>query len=392
MTEPLLMEPIFQYILVKLSSRCNLRCTYCYWFRDPSVYRKPSLLTIEAEQAFLEKLETHIQTHNLEHFSILFHGGEPLLFGQQRFIKLAGALLAIGKRTGCEMRLSMTTNATLIDTRWAQILHLFNVRVTVSIDGPPSVHDQHRVDFKGKGTHEQVLHGLKILKEYEINLGVLAVCDPATDPETITGYFIDDLDLKHFDILIPDTNHQENPPSIANYYIRLFELWYGDYSKHGIDIRLIRAMVKGLLGGDGHIESIGYGPIQTLTLLTDGGLEPLDVLRIAGDSATKTLTNIFDHSFQDVTHDPVWRMALEASLNLNAACCNCEFRHACGGGYLPHRWSQEKGYDNPSVYCEDLKVIFSYMWERIIPEINVVIDHDRAIPLSVALQESGLKQ
>jgi uncharacterized protein len=35
--------------------------------------------------------------------------------------------------------------------------------------------------------------------------------------------------------------------------------------------------------------------------------------------------------------------------------------NACGGGYLPHRYSQKNGYDNPSVYCDDLYSMFENM-------------------------------
>ena len=34
---------------------------------------------------------------------------------------------------------------------------------------------------------------------------------------------------------------------------------------------------------------------------------------------------------------------------------------ACGGGYLPHRFSKKTGYDNPSVYCGDLYSMFENM-------------------------------
>ena len=34
---------------------------------------------------------------------------------------------------------------------------------------------------------------------------------------------------------------------------------------------------------------------------------------------------------------------------------------ACGGGYLPHRFSKESGYDNPSTYCDDLYATFEYI-------------------------------
>ena len=41
----------FGFVLVKLASRCNINCTYCYRFRDAQVYEKPAVLTLEAEDA-----------------------------------------------------------------------------------------------------------------------------------------------------------------------------------------------------------------------------------------------------------------------------------------------------------------------------------------------------
>ncbi len=52
---------VFTFLLVKLAQRCNINCTYCYWFRDADVYKKPSLLTVDAEDAFCERLEQHVQ-------------------------------------------------------------------------------------------------------------------------------------------------------------------------------------------------------------------------------------------------------------------------------------------------------------------------------------------
>jgi sulfatase maturation enzyme AslB (radical SAM superfamily) len=43
----------FAFVLVKLASRCNINCTYCYWFRDAQVYEKPAVLTLEAERRVL---------------------------------------------------------------------------------------------------------------------------------------------------------------------------------------------------------------------------------------------------------------------------------------------------------------------------------------------------
>ena len=52
--------PISSYLLVKLASRCNLNCTYCYWFRDGSVYETSALLRPDVEDALVERLAAHI--------------------------------------------------------------------------------------------------------------------------------------------------------------------------------------------------------------------------------------------------------------------------------------------------------------------------------------------
>ena len=71
--------PVFTFLLVKLAQRCNIACTYCYWFRDADVYKKPAVLTVESEDALCKALEAHIREFDLENFVVIFHGGEPLL-------------------------------------------------------------------------------------------------------------------------------------------------------------------------------------------------------------------------------------------------------------------------------------------------------------------------
>ena len=34
-------------------------------------------------------------------------------------------------------------------------------------------------------------------------------------------------------------------------------------------------------------------------------------------------------------------------------CADCDLLDVCGGGMPLYRWSAERGYDNPSVYCHD---------------------------------------
>ena len=362
-------RPVFQFLLVKLASRCNINCTYCYWFRDAEVYKKPAVFTKDAEDAFCKRLEEHINEYGLEEFLIIYHGGEPLLFPKHRFITLQKKLDAIEERTGCMLSRGVSTNAMLIDEEWAKILKDHDISVSVSIDGPAEIHDKYRLDMKGKGTHAQTLAGVENLRRVGIEPGFISVCNPDTDPEVLLRYVVDELGVKNFDILPPDATHEDNPPPIHDYCIKLFDVWYDDYAKKDVRISTLDAMIQGLIGEPSGADTIGLGPIETVTLMTDGTMEPLDVLRIIGDGSTKTDINVFDQPIQDVQNDLRWRTAFEASMELCDTCKACEYFDCCGGGHLAQRWSNEKQYDNPSVYCESWKKIFDHIWKRLSPTL-----------------------
>lgn len=365
--------PIFTFLLVKLASRCNINCSYCYWFRDAEVYKKPAVLTLAAEDGLCEALEEHILDFELSQFSIVFHGGEPLLFPKHRFIALQEKLIAVEQRTGCEINRGMCSNGILIDEEWTAIFKKYDVDVSISIDGPAEIHDKYRVGFKGEGTHAGTLAGIAALRAADMDPGLIVVCNPASDPEQILSYVVDELGVTHFDVLPPDATHADNPPPIHDYFIKLFDAWFDRYAARGVRISTLDAMIQGLLGNMSAADTIGLGPIDTVTLMTDGTLEPLDVLRITGDGSTKTETSVLNHALQDMQEDPRWRDAFDASLRLCDTCKACEYLDACGGGHLAQRWSPERKFDNPSVYCESWKKIFDHLWTRISP--TLVLEH-----------------
>jgi uncharacterized protein len=366
--------PILTFVLVKLASRCNINCTYCYWFRDPEVYNKPPVLTREAEDAFCTRLEEHIREFGLTHFLLAFHGGEPLLFPKYRFVGLQEKLQEIEHRTGCRIKRGVTTNAILVDEQWASLFKAHDVSVTVSLDGPPEINDRYRVDSKGRGTLAATLRGIDWLRAAGIDPGLISVCNPGTDPERVLAYVVDELGIKQFDILPPDATHSDNPPPIADYFIKLFDVWLDRYADQGVRISTLDAMIRGLTGNLSGSDTLGLGPIDTVTLMSDGSLEALDVLRIAGAGSTASSLNVRTHALQDVQNEPLWREAFHASTNLAAACQTCEFLDSCGGGHLAQRWSPERRFDNPSVYCENWKRIFGHIWERIAP--TLVLEYD----------------
>jgi uncharacterized protein len=353
-------QPISQ-LLVKVATRCNIDCSYCYWFRDAAVYDQPKLMSAEVLHRLLQRIEEHVAEHPLVDFPIILHGGEPLLWGVENFRRMAEACAGISSRTGCEIPLAVTTNGVLIDEAWLDCFETHGISVAISLDGPAHIHDIHRRTFQGTGTHAAAERAARMLVSRDIGVSALAVCNPAYRPEEYVEFFAR-CGIASYDIMIPDATVDENPPSIAPFYKGLLQSWLeANRGGPAVDIRIVSDMIAAMLGNDSPTEGVGYKPIELCTVMTDGSVEAHDVLRIAGDGLTRTTFNIFEHAIDEVRNEPRWKAARDASINLCAKCRQCKFMNACGGGYLPHRFSRNNGYDNPSVYCDDLYSMFEDM-------------------------------
>lgn len=383
--DPLSSPIISNYILIKLASRCNLACTYCYWFRDETVLEAPKRLTVDAEDAFIARLREHIDRYHLESFFILFHGGEPLLFGKARFDVFCDKLRRLEVNRNFELKLAITTNGILIDEDWANLFRRWRVSVTVSIDGPRSVNDRRRIGFHGEGSFDAIIRGIEQLREARIEPGFLSVCDPNTNPSEYIRFFAEDLGAKDFDVLVPDATNDDTPSSIAPFYLGLFDSWWDLWIDHGIRIRFLETLVKGLLGEESRVESIGFGPNTTSTLTTDGAIEPLDVLRVAGNNFTRTRIDVFRNNLQDIQSDPLWQEVLRSSLTLPETCRECRYHITCGGGHIGQRWSSSRRFDNPTVYCQDVKTILAHISRRLFDDLTVTVPRKALDKVGVAV-------
>lgn len=361
---------MISHILLKLASRCNFDCSYCYWFRDSSVKHLPALMPPEVTSAFASALERHISKYELDEFICSFHGGEPMLFGVDRLRVFIEKIELVSKRTHCKIRYALTTNGALIDASWIRLITEYSISIAISIDGPPEVHDQRRKTVRGLPTWKNSITGYLALCRAGVKPSILAVCDPSSDPKDILDHLASDLGATFCDVLLPDADHTKPAEPIAKFYIALFDHWYDNYIDKGVEVRILCDFIRGLLGLQTKTDSIGFAPITTVCLNTSGRLEPHDVLRISGEARVATNCNILSNEISDIETDPLWIEVREASTSLCPACEQCRFKNACGGGHIAQRWSDSRNYNNPSVYCSDLTSILEHIAKKISIDIE----------------------
>jgi uncharacterized protein len=353
-------------VILKVAERCNLDCTYCYMYHgaNQSYLRRPRFMSEEVYLRTLLMLRGYCDNHGSS-ISLSFHGGEPTLCGRDRldeWFTLAHSVL--GARLDA---ISLQTNGTLLDDDWLDLFAEHRIALGISIDGPATVHDSERVDHAGRGSHARVEAALVRTLEAGTEPLVLAVVHPGSSGAEVYEYFRG-LGVRRLDFLIPDVTHEGaaalrrryGPTPIADVLLPAFDAWLEEDDPE-VEVRLFKSMIVQLAGLPSGIDAFGNRPTSYLVIESDGEIEGNDVFKICATGVAATEFNVLTHSFDDIRPETgfLGRLIYEG-LPLPRACRSCRWRDACAGGYPPHRYSPETGFDNPSAWCADLMAMFDH--------------------------------
>ncbi|GAA1293090.1 hypothetical protein Psi02_50970 [Planotetraspora silvatica] len=370
----------FRQFLLKVHSRCNLACDYCYVYTlaDQSWRSQPMVMDPQLVSVTARRIAEHADHHGLTSVRVILHGGEPLLAGHDYLGKIIEIIRA---EVGPNLRVdaAVQTNAVLMDEAALRSFCALDVRVGVSLDGSPRGNDRNRRYADGRSSYDAVARGLRLLMSEpyrHLYSGVLCTIDLANDPiETYEALV--DFDPPTLDFLLPHATWDSPPPGggldraatrYADWLIAIFDRWYDSGSE--TVIRLFQEIIHVLLGGTSESEAIGLTPTSLVVIETDGSIEQTDSLKVVSHGAPATGLNIVDHSFDAVLRHPgvvARQLGWDA---LSETCKSCRFGRVCGGGLYPHRYRTGDGFQNPSVYCADLYRLIDHVRTRLITDLR----------------------
>jgi uncharacterized protein len=367
--------PLASAFIFKVAELCNIDCSYCYMYHrgDNSWRLRPPVMSRDVASDALAAVMRYVERQQIDEISIAMHGGEPLLAGLDWISGFLHEASTRAADVGVEVLFAIQTNGILLDESWLAIFEPYNVRIGVSCDGPPEWHDRVRVDRSGRGTYERVSRAIELLRtHYRDRWGVLCVVDPFMDAPRLMHHFAD-LGVPSVDFLWPDYNHDALPPwpkgALGQFYCALFDCWYQEFEAPP-RVRWFESAMSLLMGGASFIDSLGPHPITDVMVESDGTWEPLDVLRTCGDGITQTGLNVHNNEIDALWNVPLYRAGLDNQSQLAEQCTRCDMRPACGGGYLPHRYSAGQGFRNPSVHCSDIYAVLKHIRERLVEDLR----------------------
>jgi radical SAM protein with 4Fe4S-binding SPASM domain len=206
--------PSLRYLLLHITTRCNLRCAHCY------------LGDVEPRDLPLDDIVRAMkQFDELQGLRLLLSGGEPLL--HPRFWEINERFRDHSFRT------VILSNGTAIERATAK--RLLAHEVQVSLDGVGESHDL----LRGPGSYEEVLKGLENLAEAGVHISIATMAHDGNigDFDQLER-IVRDLGAREWNIDVPSRTGR----------------WTGDST---IDSAEIQSALGRAFGGGAHFTATG---------------------------------------------------------------------------------------------------------------------------------------
>lgn len=374
-------------VVIKVVERCNLACTYCYFFfgDNKSYERHPPKIaksTLSDLAKFLRQGAIDLQ---LETIKLVFHGGEPTMMKQTEF----DAMCRLFREQLSDLvilDLAIQTNATLISPGWIAQFKKHQVVVGVSLDGPEEYNDLMRRDHRGVGSYAAVVRGVKMLMDAAdagsiVRPGALFVINPAFDPAVIYKHLVDELGFKAIDALLPDVITVKDAVPYGRFLTGLFDAWVRNPNSD-IYIRIFRALLDRFANRGSYQFPMDPSEDQfmSLNIASNGALSPDDIIT---DTRWPN-AHVVNTSLREFVAHPLYLEWFAAGSKIPAECENCCWSNLCRGGHPWHRYEHDgRGFDRASKYCEGLKELYSHVTAFML---------DNGYPLSNLLKQLELEE
>ncbi len=159
-------------IAVGLTYACNFQCVYCFQRAAPQSHPQKTLtadkVSLLSQAVTMLKKRLLVVSPSDVNWEIT--GGEPLLPGNRSVLE---SLLGI---TG-KNKLLITTNGYYL-SEFVDILSMYPVKVKITLDGTPPVHDSRKKTVDGQGTYSNIVKGIQNARDAGIKVAIKVNVDP----------------------------------------------------------------------------------------------------------------------------------------------------------------------------------------------------------------------
>ncbi len=357
-------------VILKPTYGCNLSCKYCYLSAETKVY---NFFDIDFIIPVIDQIFDYCNSHHRQSLTLIWHGGEPLLWGKENYRKVLSHIEDNYK--DYPYRNLIQTNLTLIDQEYIDLFKRYDVRVGFSLDGPKELHNMQRVAKDGKGSFDRVFEKIQLCRDNSMSIGCIVVATSAHLGKVKEIYDFMNSNKLSFKVnpLFFSGEAKKNKDSLeislkqyADFCIELFDTMFDDPDcniSNSNFVEIASSMISGKVAGCLLGENC-QGAF--LAISPDGGVFPCG--RFC-DSEYEEFCygNLHDLPFKSIMQK-IFRSEIYRRFDFikESQCQSCEFFSICHGGCLHDGYLNSKDFRHKTFLCPAYKKIFSHIKSKLI--------------------------
>lgn len=175
-----------------LTTKCNLRCTYCCYSGSYRNVRSHGTMSMSSKD--VDNVLDFINLYAVQKPVVIsFYGGESLLEIERikEFVEKAV------QRWNDDVRFELSTNGTLLSVKCIEYFVKHNFTIFVSLDGSEGIHNRQRIYPNGKGSFQVIRKSLEYIYEnyfefFERNLHIMMTLADVAELPLIASEWNDD--------------------------------------------------------------------------------------------------------------------------------------------------------------------------------------------------------
>lgn len=331
-------------LVLSLTERCNLRCTYCYY--KVSHEARSLVMSGEIMEAAIRLAFERTIALRQTFLNITFFGGEPLLCMDaiHRGVEFAKSLVAerfgddfvvgVGAAekslTKFRLRFAVNTNGTLLDDSIIEFMKRERFRVYLSLDGPEAHHNICRRQVDGTGSFKLIEPHIPALRKLDtVVLSVVTRDNMRSLSDAVR--WIQAQGLRNMTAAVDFDGKWtgEEFDVLAREYTELAKLWL-EFKRNKIPFYLgtIQDKLKFRLTGQRHRTSSCQVAEGIVACAANGNLFPCTRFITSKPDAPYILGNVFDDPAA-IWSGPVARDILDFFNRDKEDCEGCAIRFRC---------------------------------------------------------------
>lgn len=349
-----------QFFLIPTKD-CQGTCAYCFNRSTSS-----QIMTDEVLNESIAYMKRVTEELKMEKVPICFHGGEPLLAGED-FLRKAWQL--IRESFGARARLSIQSNLFEVSDSLCLLFRDYGVSVGTSLDGTERINDRNR----GKGSFRKTMRGINLLRSAGIPVDCIATMTFLSNEdveEIFEFFFTENLHM----CLHPACKAYGSPTKDSftiepeDYKRQLLKIWdlYLSSDKR-VRIRVLDAMARAIGHRNSGLCTFNECTGYYLAIDPSGLIYPCN--RFVGVPEFAAGHVQYTRTWTELWETEPFKMLLKWASNQISGCGNCIDFELCHGGCPYHALSVDPSGNSPDPYCHAYRAIYQRITDDAIYEM-----------------------